>query len=125
MFRRQRQVTGVSTREVRHPALRIIRHGVPSDIARLQELRVCRNVDGTPPYAPQVCEGGAMLAEGTGPETASSTEGDRRGQINTGCVAAHVGLGQLHRRASLGGGVQRVHADAGEDQGVLALEETL
>ena len=56
MFRRQRQVTGVSTREVRHPALRIIRHGVPSDIARLQELRVCRNVDGTPPpYAPQVC----------------------------------------------------------------------
>lgn len=52
MFRRQRQVTGVSTREVRHPALRIIRHGVPSDIARLQELRVCRNVDGTPPYAP-------------------------------------------------------------------------
>ena len=58
MFRRQRQVTGVSTREVRHPALRIIRHGVPSDIARLQELRVCRNVDGTPPYAPQVCGGG-------------------------------------------------------------------
>ena len=58
MFRRQRQVTGVSTREVRHPALRIIRHGVPSDIARLQELRVCRNVDGIPPYAPQVCEGG-------------------------------------------------------------------
>ena len=54
MFRRQRQVTGVSTREVRHPALRIIRHGVPSDIARLQELRVCRNVDGAPPYAPQV-----------------------------------------------------------------------
>lgn len=123
MFRRQRQVTGVSTREVRHPALRIIRHGVPSDIARLQELRVCRNVDGTPPYAPQV--GGAMLAEGIGPETASSAEGDRRGQIDTGCVAAHVGLGQLHRRASLGGGVQRVHADAGEDQGVLALEETL
>ena len=122
MFRRQRQVTGVSTREVRHPALRIIRHGVPSDIARLQELRVCRNVDGTPPTPHRW---GAMLAEGTGPETASSAEGDRRGQIDTGCVAAHVGLGQLHRRASLGGGVQRVHADAGEDQGVLALEETL
>ena len=83
MFRRQRQVTGVSTREVRHPALRIIRHGVPSDIARLQELRVCRNVDGTPPTPHRCVRGGAMLAEGTGPETASSTEGDRRGQINT------------------------------------------
>lgn len=91
MFRRQRQVTGVSTREVRHPALRIIRHGVPSDIARLQELRVCRNVDAPPLRPTGVC--GTMLAEGTGPETASSAEGDRRGQIDTGCVAAHVGLG--------------------------------
>lgn len=123
MFRRQRQVTGVSTREVRHPALRIIRHGVPSDIAQPAGTAASAETWTAPPYAPQVCVGRCSLKapapkqphpqKATG--AARSTPDASRRMSGLGSSTASL---PRWRRAA-------VHADAGEDQGVLALEETL